>query len=321
MNKYEFYHRLSNLTSTFQATCLVNEYEQPHRHYHTIEHLLYMCTEAERINWLDDELFLAIAYHDYVYDPKSKTNEEDSVIEFLRDFKTGTKKPEFIHDVEQAILATKTHVLTGHKLSDKLILLDLHELKQASLLEFQAIEQKIFKEYQFVQLNIYIEERCKVLKQLKIDEDSGFMDYVRNRKYNIAIYPGSFDPFHKGHQDILSKAEKLFDKVIIARGKNSKKSEFIYDLPSGLNFHETVNYEGLLTDYLISLNYPVTVIRGLRNGNDFENEKILNRHLEDLMPDIKIVYLMSDRNTEHISSTSIKELGVTKSKEVGYYKP
>jgi len=40
MNKHEFYQRLSNLTSTFQATCLVDAYEQTHRHYHTIEHLI-----------------------------------------------------------------------------------------------------------------------------------------------------------------------------------------------------------------------------------------------------------------------------------------
>lgn len=320
MDKHKFYKRLSNLTSTFQATCLINAYAQPHRYYHTIKHLLYMCTMAEKNMWLDDNLFLAIAYHDYVYDPRSKTNEEDSVKEFLRDWAIAVK-PSFVFEIEKAILATKDHILTGDKLSDRLIELDLRELKEASLLEFQSIEDKIFKEYQFVPLKTYIEERCKALAKLGIGEDSGFMDYVRNRKYNIAIYPGSFDPFHKGHQDILSKAEEFFDKVIIARGKNSKKSEFIYDLPTGLNLHETVNYEGLLTDYLISLNYPVTVIRGLRNGNDFENEKILNRHLEDLMPGIKIVYLMSDRNTEHISSTSIKELGVTKSKEVGYYKP
>ncbi len=86
MTKQEFYQRLSNLTSTFQATCLVTAYEQTQRHYHTIEHLLYVLNEAERLHWLDDELFLAIAYHDYVYDPKSKTNEEEYHPRFGRVF-------------------------------------------------------------------------------------------------------------------------------------------------------------------------------------------------------------------------------------------
>ena len=71
----------------------------------------------------------------------------------------------------------------------------------------------------------------------------------------IGIYPGSFNPFHKGHLNILEKAEKIFDKVILARGINPEKKNEIMPLPKSIENRTWMNYNGLLTDFIKSLPY------------------------------------------------------------------
>jgi pantetheine-phosphate adenylyltransferase len=128
-------------------------------------------------------------------------------------------------------------------------------------------------------------------------------------KTNIAIYPGSFNPFHKGHYDILLKAESIFDKVIIARGVNADKSNHKkYELPDKIKDREIKEYSGLLTDFMDSLEYEVTVIRGLRNSTDLQYEMTQYRFLQDLKPNIKVISIFCDKEYEHISSSAIRML-------------
>ena len=128
-------------------------------------------------------------------------------------------------------------------------------------------------------------------------------------KSNIAIYPGSFSPFHRGHHSILLKAEAIFDEVIIARGisldkVNNKK----YELPEIIKNRRIMEYSGLLTDFLDTLEYEVTVIRGLRNSTDLQYEMTQYRFLQDLKPNIKVVSIFCDKEYEHISSSAIRML-------------
>ena len=100
-----------------------------------------------------------------------------------------------------------------------------------------------------------------------------------------AIYPGSFNPWHEGHQNILDKAKKIFDKVDIAvYGKD---------------------FTGLLSDYLKGKNY-VAIVRGLRNGYDLQYEQNQQYWYEDLGIKIPVVYFITDRTLGHISSTAIR---------------
>ena len=82
----------------------------------------------------------------------------------------------------------------------------------------------------------------------------------------------------------------------------------VIELPDRIKFHQIEEYSGLLTTFIESLNYPVTVIRGLRNSTDFQYELNQYRFLQDLKPDIKMVSLFCNKEFDHISSSAIKML-------------
>lgn len=136
----------------------------------------------------------------------------------------------------------------------------------------------------------------------------------------VGIYAGSFNPFHKGHYNILQKAEKIFDKVIIARGINPDKKNEIVPMPKVLESRAIMNYNGLLTDFIKSLPYDnVTIIRGLRNSVDLQYELNQYRYFQDLMPEVQVVSLFCDKEFEHISSSGIRALSTFGSNTVEKY--
>jgi len=123
----------------------------------------------------------------------------------------------------------------------------------------------------------------------------------------VAIYPGSFNPYHRGHEDIRKKAEAIFGKVIICRGQNPSKNNNAYPMPKLDS--DIMNYSGLLTDFIKErFDEDVVVIRGLRNPTDLQYELTQYRYLEDQMPDVKVVSIFCGREFEHISSSAIRQL-------------
>ncbi|QJD97827.1 adenylyltransferase/cytidyltransferase family protein [Mucilaginibacter robiniae] len=284
-------------------------YKEPHRYYHTLTHLDDIFTQIlEKGLSGNDALLLATVYHDIIYDPQSSTNEEDSAQYFINTFSGSASLKA---DVVQIILDTKTHQ-SSSKLSTIFCEMDLNILRQpfAKLLEYEC---QIFKEFQFVDYKLYQAKRIEILEKLRLQVDNPALDflieYVRNRKPSIAVYPGSFNPFHKGHLNILQKAERIFDKVIIARGINPEKAKASYNLPALLNYRQMETYSTLLTDFVKQLGYSVTIIRGLRNGTDLQFELNQYRYLQDLTnTELNIISIFCDREFEHISSTGIRQL-------------
>jgi pantetheine-phosphate adenylyltransferase len=138
----------------------------------------------------------------------------------------------------------------------------------------------------------------------------------------IAVYPGSFNPFHDGHVDILRKALKLFDKVIVACGINPAKDYYCGPLDE-LNTYfakeikcgkvEVQKFNGLLVDYVNECEADA-IVRGLRNGNDLLYEQSQQYWNEDLGLTIPIVYFVCDRKLSHISSSAIR--AIDKAKDV-----
>ncbi|HEY9196966.1 MAG TPA: adenylyltransferase/cytidyltransferase family protein, partial [Mucilaginibacter sp.] len=156
-------------------------------------------------------------------------------------------------------------------------------------------------------------KRAEVLRSLQQSVNNPaleyLIDYVNTRVPRIAVYPGSFNPFHKGHLNILQKAEQMFDKVIIARGVNPGKEQSVYGLPDALQYRQIATYEGLLTDFVHGLDYDITIIRGLRNGSDLQYELNQYRYLQELGgKNISVAAIFCDMEFEHISSTGIRQL-------------
>lgn len=128
-----------------------------------------------------------------------------------------------------------------------------------------------------------------------------------------ALYPGSFNPWHKGHEDILLKALQVFEVVEIAVAVNPEKesnvlsAEFMTELTKRykrVKFHKV---EGLLTNFVKDKNYTA-IIRGLRNGHDLQYEQNQQYWYEDLGLQIPVVYFITDRKLGHISSSAIRAL-------------
>lgn len=170
-------------------------------------------------------------------------------------------------------------------------------------------ERKIFSQYQHFDFTEYKKARLLHLKNINEDKKlNALIDYVNSYVPRIAVFPGSFKPFHKGHYNVLQKAEQIFDKVIIAFGKNPEKDKKIWPLPKTLKNRQICEYNGLLTDFVTSLKYDVTVVRGLRNSTDFQYEQNQYRYIQELKPGIKIINIFCDKEFEHISSSGIRTL-------------
>ena len=132
----------------------------------------------------------------------------------------------------------------------------------------------------------------------------------------IALYPGSFDPFTLGHLDIVERAARLFDEVIVTIAHNSRKAplfnleeriELISDATRHIQNVRCDHFEGLLVDFARA-SQSLAIIRGLRAVSDFEYEfqmALMNRRLQ---PEISTVFLMPNEKYSYINSTIVKEV-------------
>lgn len=170
-----------------------------------------------------------------------------------------------------------------------------------------AHEIELFKKFQSLAWPVYRQIR---INHLKSQENAAVaIDFISAFTPKIAIFPGSFNPFHMGHWNVLKQAEQSFDKVIIAIGTNTQKRLAVnFKLPKRLNAYEIIRYRGLLTDCIKAINMPVTVIRGIRNSADFQFEEMQLRYLQDTMPRIPVMYIIPDREVMHLSSSGIRSL-------------
>jgi len=132
----------------------------------------------------------------------------------------------------------------------------------------------------------------------------------------IAVFPGSFDPITIGHVQLVKRALPLFDKIIIAVGVNSQK-RYLYSLEERLAGIDRVfindpkvsvdKHEGLTAHYCIKKNAKY-LLRGLRNASDFDYEKQLSQMNQIIGDGVETVFLISQPQFSHISSTLVREV-------------
>lgn len=131
-----------------------------------------------------------------------------------------------------------------------------------------------------------------------------------------AIYPGSFDPITNGHLDVVQRAAKLFDRVIVAVAENESKQSLFTSAErkklvklsvNGLSNVESDSFTGLLVDY-VDRRAGDAIIRGLRAVSDFEFEfqlALMNRKLNER---VETIFMMPKDTYTFISSRLVKEI-------------
>ncbi len=132
-----------------------------------------------------------------------------------------------------------------------------------------------------------------------------------------AIYPGSFDPVTLGHWDLIQRAAKLVDRLVVAVLHNPSKSPafsveervaMLGELTTTLPRVEVTSFHGLLVDYAKAQNAQV-IVRGVRAFSDFEYEFQMALMNRKLAPELETVFLMPKEKYSAVSSRLVREIG------------
>lgn len=132
----------------------------------------------------------------------------------------------------------------------------------------------------------------------------------------IAVFPGSFDPITVGHVNLVERALPLFDKIVVAVGINSSK-KYLFSLEQRIEWlklvfrgHEKVEVDHFqhLTAHFCQKIGARYLLRGLRNASDFDYEKTISQVNHIVGEGIETVFLISQPEYSHISSTIVREV-------------
>ena len=131
----------------------------------------------------------------------------------------------------------------------------------------------------------------------------------------IGLFPGSFDPFTKGHEVVVRKSLALFDKVVIGVGVNSQKN-YMFSLESRIKHIEALfandsnvsvqQFQSLTVDFCKEINAS-HIIRGLRDSKDFQYEKSI-AHMNNSISGIETVFFLTAQEYSAINSSIIREI-------------
>lgn len=134
----------------------------------------------------------------------------------------------------------------------------------------------------------------------------------------VVICPGSYDPVTNGHLDVISRAAKIFDKVVVGVVNNPvRKEKTLFTADERMKFIEDATADlgnvevGVMSNLLVEFareHKATAVIKGLRAISDFEYEFEMNQLNRKLAPDIESMYIFASANFSFLSSTGVKEI-------------
>ncbi len=132
-----------------------------------------------------------------------------------------------------------------------------------------------------------------------------------------AVYPGSFDPIHNGHVDVIRRAARIYDRLTVAVADNPLKPdasfsigerlEILTEVIHGLPNVQAERFEGLLAEYMRQAEANV-IVKGLRAISDFEVELQMAHLNRQLNPEVETTFVMTATRWSYVSSTRVKEL-------------
>lgn len=131
-----------------------------------------------------------------------------------------------------------------------------------------------------------------------------------------AVFPGSFDPFTRGHLDVLQSSLRVFDKVVVAVGYNVSKSglftveerlSIIGESVAGIENVEIQSYTGLTIDFCNNIGAEF-IIRGIRSTTDFDFEQVIAQANAKMSPNIQTVFIPSSAEFSFITSTVVRDV-------------
>lgn len=132
----------------------------------------------------------------------------------------------------------------------------------------------------------------------------------------IALYPGSFDPITNGHLDVVTRAAKIFEKVVVGVYKipnkdllfsSEERTELGKLACAHLSNVEVVSFDGIMIDFAQKIGARV-IVRGLRAGADFEYEFNMAMMNKNLAPNLEMIFFITNLNYQFVSSSLLKEV-------------
>lgn len=132
----------------------------------------------------------------------------------------------------------------------------------------------------------------------------------------IAVFPGTFDPFTRGHESVVRRALSLFDEIIIAIGVNAQKDGYftvenrklmIRDAFAGVEKVKIAHFSGLTVDFCISVDAKY-LLRGIRTAADFEYERAIAQMNKAMAPGIESILLLTTPEHTPINSTIVRDI-------------
>ena len=131
-----------------------------------------------------------------------------------------------------------------------------------------------------------------------------------------ALFPGSFDPITLGHEDVINRATKIFDKVIVAVAEDNNKNsllsleqrlELVSEIYQDNPKVETVSFSGLTVEFAEKIDANI-ILRSIRNAIDFESELQLAKMNQAIASSIETIFIAPSNDYQFISSTLVRQL-------------